>query len=424
MEYLTAAQLKGAQKAQCLVVETEKHIMNFETGSVSMFRTSRDLDVRVTALFDGRRGDISLNGSAAGGLDAAMAELEASAASAEADPAWDIAPFRPPEQRERAVPGPAPETMHARIKEFYTEAKRLYPGLNFLLAWLSFTSEIKCLRNSNGLAAESACGVYELALVFCTKAAGKTSTFNHFVGSSKDLGRPLLDWGGLDRLLRESGEHAAARSLSEKFVGEIVVSPECLWDFFRYIFNDCLKDGRVISGTSIYRDKLDCPIAHRELSVRSLPSSPELATGYSLTKDGFMARDLTLIENGVLKSFILSSYAAGKTGLPYVSNDGECYVIEPGRKSFSELIRNVERGLLVTRFSGAEPNEKGDFSGIAKNSFYIEGGKILFPVSETMISGNIPRMLQEISGISKERVNSGYSIYPWIACAGITVSGK
>ena len=38
------------------------------------------------------------------------------------------------------------------------------------------------------------------------------------------------------------------------------------------------------------------------------------------------------------------------------------------------MVKNIDRGLLVTRFSGGSPSDNGDFSGIAKNSFYIQNG--------------------------------------------------
>ena len=107
-----------------------------------------------------------------------------------------------------------------------------------------------------------------------------------------------------------------------------------------------------------------------------------------------------------------------------MSNAGSCYVVEPGDKSFDKLVKSVKNGLLVARFSGGRPNDNGDFSGIAKNSYYIKDGKIQYPVSETMTSANIPQMFLNIKDISKERVDFGSNILPWISFGGITVSGK
>ena len=61
---------------------------------------------------------------------------------------------------------------------------------------------------------------------------------------------------------------------------------------------------------------------------------------------------------------------------------------------------------------------------MAKNSYLIEDGEIKYPVSETMVSGNFAEMLQSVKAISRERVDSGYGILPWVAVSGVTISGK
>jgi PmbA protein len=88
------------------------------------------------------------------------------------------------------------------------------------------------------------------------------------------------------------------------------------------------------------------------------------------------------------------------------------------------MIKSTKQGLLLCRFSGGSPSDNGDFSGVAKNSYYIEDGEIKFPISETMVTGNLVEMMMNIKEISKERVNPGYHLYPWIKFDGLTVSGK
>ena len=95
-----------------------------------------------------------------------------------------------------------------------------------------------------------------------------------------------------------------------------------------------------------------------------------------------------------------------------------------GDQSLADILRGIDRGLLVSRFSGGSPASNGDFSGIAKNSFLIEHGQITSAVSETMISGNLAEMVNHLRGISRETVRNGYSLLPWFAVDGITISGK
>lgn len=133
---------------------------------------------------------------------------------------------------------------------------------------------------------------------------------------------------------------------------------------------------------------------------------------------------MTIIDKGVLKTFMLSLYGAKKTSRDRALNSGRAYVIEPGEKDLDEITKSIKKGIVVARFSGGMPSNNGDFSGVAKNSYYIEDGKIMYPVSETMASGNLYEMFNNIIDISSDRVDFGSTILPRIAVSGITISGK
>jgi PmbA protein len=88
------------------------------------------------------------------------------------------------------------------------------------------------------------------------------------------------------------------------------------------------------------------------------------------------------------------------------------------------MIKSVDRGILLNRFSGASPGISGDVSGVAKNSFLIESGAVTDAISETMISFNIVDILLNIPAISVERCKNGVTILPWCCFDGATISGK
>lgn len=422
--YLRAMKKAGAEKAQCFLSDTKQHLMTFESGRVALFRTSHNVAARLVAISGGRQGSLSVSGGADSELESTAESVTSAAASSPADPAFDIAPFAPAETFDNGVVGPDPDGMYSRIAELLSEIGDKYPKINFRTAYLSFQEEKKTLKNSVGVNFESRAGRYELLLLFCSRDGEKTSPFNHFVACSRDLSAPLIEWGGMRRLLEQSCEQLKAEPLNGKFEGDILVSPECMEDFLRFVTEDLIRDGKVIPRVSGYSGKLGGKVAAEEFSLYSLPVSPGSHAGYFITKDGFRAENVPVIEKGVLKTFLLSQYGANKTGFAYSRNDGDCYAIGPGKDSFPELVSSIKKGVLVTRFSGAVPNEKGDFSGVAKCSFYVEDGKIRFPLSEAMLTGNVAEMLLNIKGISRERVSSGYSSYPWIVFSGITVSGR
>ena len=150
--------------------------------------------------------------------------------------------------------------------------------------------------------------------------------------------------------------------------------------------------------------------------------NPEENKNYFITDDGFRAKNEVYVERGVLKKFSLSLYGSNKTDLPRALSSGECATVAPSETHFDDIIKGVKRGLLLCRFSGGNPNENGDFSGVAKNSFYIEDGKIMYPVNETMITGNILEIFKNVDAVSVEVSGSDRVKSPWIRSKGINIT--
>ena len=88
------------------------------------------------------------------------------------------------------------------------------------------------------------------------------------------------------------------------------------------------------------------------------------------------------------------------------------------------MIASTERGIVLGRFSGGMPNQKLDFSGVAKNSFYVEDGHVRYPIHETMIAGNFADLLKSIRAVGSESVNYGGHAFPALAAGGVTISSK
>ncbi len=414
----------GADKSQCVLSKSEKHELNADAGKISLFRTTFNTNIRLMAIKDKRRGFISLNGSDKTAIEeAAINAVKFSEASPQ-DDAYDIAEVQSAETFDDGMVEPDLDRIYDRLNNFITEVKKRYPKVNLRNSTIDFTRTNSYLLNSNGIDFTSSRGVYTVLIMFSSQDGKKTSSFNYSIFSSKDLEKEIIDSSSINTLLRQSSEQTETKPLEGKFTGDIIVTPDCLGSFMRFISDMAIRDGSLIADTSVYKNKLNKTIASDKFTLHSKPVSTEIADGYFTTPDGYKAENLTIIDKGVLKTFILSLYGSKKTGLARVSNSGDCYVVDPGDKSFDDIVKSIKKGLLVARFSGGMPNDNGDFSGIAKNSYYIENGKIQYPVSETMISGNIPQMFLDIKDISKERVDFGSGVLPWISFNGITVSGK
>jgi PmbA protein len=213
------------------------------------------------------------------------------------------------------------------------------------------------------------------------------------------------------------------KSLTGKFVGDIVVTPHCLPTFVDGL-TGYLSTGALLKKQSPYQDKLGQQIASTSFSLRCRPLHAGFSQKGFITGDGFASEDTDIVEKGVLKTFVLDQYGANKLGHQRMKSDNAYHIVDSGNANLDGMIGSVKKGLLLCRFSGGMPASNGDVSGVAKNSYYIEDGKIQYPVSEVMVSGNIPQMLMSIQSISRESLNFGTSELPWVQFSGLTISGK
>jgi PmbA protein len=91
--------------------------------------------------------------------------------------------------------------------------------------------------------------------------------------------------------------------------------------------------------------------------------------------------------------------------------------------SLDDIIAGTRRDHLVP-LSGGRPNSNLDFSGVSKNSFYVEDGEIRHALTETMVTGSLQELLKNIHAVSREQVNFGDHAYPYLAASGVTISAK
>ena len=411
----------GADKAQCIYSSGEKKELNVDAGEFSLFRTNANHGFSIMAIKDQKKGSFSINKIGKDDIDVAISTVLNMAESSMPDDAYDISEYQEADSFSKGDKEPALNIMYDRMEEFMEYSANTFPITIIEQAILDFSSGTNYYRNSNGVSFDETEGSYSFSVMFTSKEGKDISSFNSAGFSSLDIDLPLHKGGSINRLLEESAAHVRTRTIPNKFTGDIIVTPDCIMSFIGFILGN-LSDFRLIAGTSLFRELMNQQIVHESLSIHSKPLSDNLSGGYFITSDGYKAEDLTIIENGILQTFLLSLYGSNKTGLQRVSNSGGSLIIDHGKTPLKDMIQSVNKGVLLSRFSGGSPSDNGDFSGVAKNSFYIENGKVQYPISETMVSGNIVDMFQKVKHLSKEEVNFGDEIFPWIQFEGITVS--
>lgn len=419
---LEALKKAGADDAQCTVAHGKAKELNIDGGEISLMRTVIDNSISMKAIKGGKKGSASINQFDEQSIDAAARECIEAADAAVVDEAVSIAEFTRNAEFDVGAEKCDMDRFFDRITEYLDTVKKDYPKIMLEQVYSEFDETDTAVMNTNGVYHRLKEGGYTLSTMFSAHEGEKATSFNGYEAQFGDLSRPLIDIGMQRTLFDLSQKELDASPLDGKFTGKVLVAPTFLGELLDTALDKFAGATELINGTAAWKDKLGQKVADEKLSVSIIPLDERISGGERITDDGYVAENFDILKNGVLKDFGLSEYAAKKTGNKRAPSTSSCMAIAPGEKTLEEIIKGIDKGLLVCRFSGGEPAVNGDFSGVAKNSFLIENGEVRHAVTETMISGNLEKMLNNIVAISKETVEDGSSVLPYVLFDGVTVS--
>jgi PmbA protein len=189
------------------------------------------------------------------------------------------------------------------------------------------------------------------------------------------------------------------------------------------------------SGGSLYRkasflvDALDKKIFPKWMRIEERPHLPKGLASSPFDDDGVATRDRTVVADGVLQGYFLSTYTARKLGMPTTGNAGGSHnlIVAPSPdapKDFAGLLKAFGTGLLVTELLGHGINYvTGDYSRGAAG-FWVENGEIAYPVHEITIAGNLKEMFAGIEAIGRDAVTRGARTVGSIVVNRMTVAGR
>ena len=411
-------------KYRYTISQSEKQELNLENGGFKLLRTVFSNSASLRVFQGAKMGAASGNDITENGLEKLAAAAKTAAESASEDPCHDIAPDQGKDVFLQGNTEPDMDRFIERIKEFLKTAAEEYPKVRIMSGIGSYDRWNWISRNSNGTEFEARAGQYHFSVEICASDGDKTTGLDYTGFSTKTLDAPFMEMGDLRQRLEDIQKSIEPERIQGKFEGPVIITPGCAEDFIFMTLSNYIGEGVIVNGTSQWLDKVGEQVADEKLTISLKPFDDRIVTGERATANGFRTEEVTLIDKGVLKTHWLSLYGSNKTGRPVVKNTGSDLVVEPGDKTLEELIASVDKGLILGGFSGGNPGTNGEFSGVAKNSFLIENGKVKCAVTETMVNGNLAEAFRHIRGISREVLCNGRSVVPYIAVDGIVISGK
>jgi len=186
------------------------------------------------------------------------------------------------------------------------------------------------------------------------------------------------------------------------------------------------------SGGALYRkssflvDSLGKPVFSDVVHISERPHLKKGLASSPFDDDGVATRDREVVADGVLQGYFLGTYSARKLGLPTTGNAGGCHnlIVRPGERDFEGMLKQMDRGLLVTEVLGHGVNYvTGDYSRGAAG-YWVEGGRIQYPVQEITIAGNLRDMFRAIVAVGSDVLVRGSKQCGSILVERMTVAGN
>ncbi len=194
-----------------------------------------------------------------------------------------------------------------------------------------------------------------------------------------------------------------------------------------------INGASVARKTSFLRDRMGKQVASAAITATDDPLKKRGAGSRPFDGEGIAGERLSMIEDGVLKHWFLSTSAARELGLvtngrgarsgTAVSPSSTNFAIEPGDQSAEDLIASLKSGFYVTEVFGQGVDMlTGEYSRGA-SGFWVENGELAYPVSEVTIASNLKDMfLRMVPGNDIDR-NFGTAA-PTLLIEGMTLAGN
>jgi len=406
-----AQQAVGSEQIDVMVGHGRSTSVRAFGGEVESFTSAESYAIGVRVIIDGRQGFASAGSIDPEVIAETLAEARDNVAFGEFDEFYGLAEPDGVEASHHdhwneailAIPAEDKIELALRLEREVIARDPRITGVR-VSAWGDSAGEV-AYAASNGISVfdrGTSCSIGVQALA---NSEGETQT-----GAAGDASRSLE---GIDfeRVVADASERAvrlfgAAKPASGKV--SILLEPRLAMTLLG-IVADMVDGESVLKGRSPFAERVGESIASPLLTFVDDPTDPRSIAATAYDGEGLACRRNSLISGGVLGGFLHNSYTARRAGtvstgsalrgsrsLPGVG--AQLLIVEPGRKSFDELVGSIDHGLYVNSLTGLHSGVNpvsGDFS-VGADGLMIRNGSIAEPVREITLASTIQRLLLDI----------------------------
>jgi PmbA protein len=433
MEEILAIARKSAQEAEVFQVSSEETSVRFEANKLKQLQTSQSTSVALRVVKNGRIGYATTTGI----NDSARLVNNAVETAEFGSEAKFVLPGK---EKYPKVEVFDPAVGKVSIKDMAGLGEEMISAITKSTAGIMCEGGVSRgmitvrLKNSRGGEAEFKKSFFSMSI----EGTVVTGSDMLFVGESDSSCHPIPDAKKVIATVLLQLERASKQAKVTTRKMPVIFTPDGVAGALVMPLLTAFNGKTVLEGASPLAQKLGQKAFAVDFSLYDDPMINYQTGSRPCDDEGVPSQRTPLIEKGVVQAFLYDLQTAalagkkstgsgnrGRGSLP--SPGASALIINPGKTTFDDMVKDIKEGLVVEQLMGAEQGNilGGDFSGNVLLGYKIENGELVGRVKDTVVSGNVYKILKDIAAIGSDtRWVGGFCQTPPFYCKGLSVSSK
>ncbi|MBO3802382.1 MAG: TldD/PmbA family protein [Candidatus Brockarchaeota archaeon] len=403
---LRIAKRKGSSDAVSIARKVDWSMVKFANNGVTASKRARNTTLSLFAIVGGKRAFLTTTNLSENSVEGAFGKASKVARDkhGEAVPAIPRGPFKYPRKLRRiGDPRPNDEKLPDLVEAAIVAA--LSAGAGRVAGTLTSERTEKFLCTTGGAEGSFASTSYNLSV----RAFADSEATGQFAQVATSISS--LDAEGVGKRAGQTAKEAEDPRPAEPGRYDAVFGPMVVANLVGEVARSA-SGTDVDAGISFLTGMLGQRVASASFSLDDDPADEGAAGSAPFDDEGLPTYRKTVVENGVLRTYLHNSHTAGKMGAKSTANAGLArprpfnLVVHQGGGSIEDLISKVDDGVYATNnwYLRYQDSRKGDFSTVLRDGlFKIEGGRIAGPIKGLRLSGNMLKLLNGIEAVGRER---------------------
>lgn len=418
-----------------------KIVFEGEDYSVSSSQSSASYGVR--CIRDGRLGFATTNSNTPESLKAAAQEVQSICRLSTPSEFNTIAKKTQEAGHFEAIDPKLQQMSPSTLGEYADKVVQVARSDNRVLidrAEMRWSHSFWALTSSNGYSQSAAATLCNWYVMGMAKQNNEVTSFDYDGGTTNKFSELDSEISRTITIFKDSVVGSLSPKRIKTYKGLVVLHPQAVMSLIVDFVESNCNGLRHQDGMSSWKGKIKEKVAHEALMICEDPLNADRIEGWQpFDREGVLTHSHTLIDRGVLNFVGHNCFTSKREGIAPTGNASGGSRSLPGigfsnlslfaapqssaTKSDAEIFSLAKNALLLKRFSGNAESSSGQFSGVAKNSHWIQDGQLSFPVHEVMVAGNLFDLLKNVVAVGKHNHHvHGGGLAPYLLVDGLSVT--